>query len=153
MILLTENKREKIFGNLLTKPKIYDILYTKDKAKENAKKPERTNAMKKATLETIRTALLDAGYESTDPIMEELTAEINRGAEEKAARAASYEAIHDIVMEVLSDTPATIAEIYAAVEDKMPAGMTKSKVQYAITRLWTNEIVKVDGKPNGYRKA
>jgi len=109
--------------------------------------------MKKATLETIRTALFDAGYESTDPIMEELAAEINRGAEEKAARAASYEAIHDIVMETLSDTPATIAEIYAAIEDKMPEGMTKSKVQYAITRLWTNEIAKVDGKPNGYRKA
>ena len=109
--------------------------------------------MKKATLETIRTALLDAGYESTDPIMEELTAELNRGAEKKAANAAAYDAIHDIVMEALSDTPATIAEIYEAVENNLPDGMTKAKVQYAITRLWKDEIVKVDGTPCGYRKA
>ena len=108
--------------------------------------------MKKATLETIRTALTDLGYANAD-VLAELDAELNRGAEEKAARAASYEAIHDIVMEAMSDTPATIAEIYAAIEDKLPEGMTKSKVQYAITRLWTSEIVKVDGKPNGYRKA
>ena len=46
--------------------------------------------MKKATLETIRTALLDAGYESTDPVMAELDAEINKGAEEKAARKFGY---------------------------------------------------------------
>jgi hypothetical protein len=34
MILLTEIKREKDFGNLLTKVKIHDILIMKDKEKE-----------------------------------------------------------------------------------------------------------------------
>jgi hypothetical protein len=41
VILLTENKREKIFGNLLTNSKIYDTITTKDEGKENPKKPER----------------------------------------------------------------------------------------------------------------
>ncbi len=71
--------------------------------------------MKKATLETIRTALLDAGYESTDPVIEELSAEINRGAEKKAANAAAYEAIHEIVVNGLSSAPATCGELFDAI--------------------------------------
>lgn len=109
--------------------------------------------MKKATLEAIRDTLIDLGVNDTDPMVVELNAELNKGAEEKAARAAAYDAIHDIVMEALSDAPATIAEIYEAVKDNLPDGMTKAKVQYAITRLWKDEIVKVDGSPCGYRKA
>lgn len=109
--------------------------------------------MKKATLETIRTALLDAGYESTDPVVEELTAEINKGAEAKAKNAAVYDSFHDIVMDTLSDTPVTIAELWDAIAEDVPDGVTKGKLQYAVTRLWKDEIVKVDGNPNGYRKA
>ena len=108
--------------------------------------------MKKATLETIRTALLDAGYESTDPVMVELDAELNKGAEAKAKNAEAYNAIHDIVIGALTSAPATVAEIWEAIEDEVPEGITKGKVQYALTHLWGDEIVKVEGKPNGYRR-
>ena len=110
--------------------------------------------MKKATLETIRTALLDAGYESTDPVMVELNAELNKGAEEKAARAAAYEGIHDIVVDNLSETPVALIDLWPEIEGDVTAkGMTKHNVQYALNNLWQDEIVKIVGKPNTYRRA
>lgn len=109
--------------------------------------------MKKSTLSTIYSALLDAGYESTDSIMEEISKEINRGAEAKAKNAEAYESIHDLIMDNLADTPCTCAELYEAIKDELPEGMGKGKVQYALTHLWQDEIVKIEGKPNTYRKA
>ena len=109
--------------------------------------------MKKNTLTTIYSALLDAGYESTDPIMEEISQEINRGAEAKQAKDALYAQAKDIVLTAM-DAPATIAEIYEAVESDLPEGFTKGNLQYAITRLWKDEIDKTEGKVNTYsRKA
>lgn len=108
--------------------------------------------MKKATFETIKTALTSFGYDNAD-VLAELDKEINKGAEAKAKNAEAYEAIHDIVMGALTSAPATVAEIWEAIEDEVPEGITKGKVQYALTHLWGDEIVKVEGKPNGYRKA
>ena len=109
--------------------------------------------MKKATLSTIYSALLDSGYESTDPIMEEIQTELTKGETAKAKNAEAYEAIHDLIVDNLFDTPVTCGELYDAIESELPEGMTKGKVQYALTHLWQDEIVKVAGKPNGYRKA
>lgn len=108
--------------------------------------------MKKATFEAIKTALTNFGYDNAD-VLAELDKEINKGAEAKAKNAEAYDAIHDIVMNALTSTPATVAEIWEAIEDEVPEGITKGKVQYALTHLWSDEIVKVEGKPNGYRKA
>ena len=108
--------------------------------------------MKKATFEAIKTALTNFGYTDTD-VLAEIDKEINKGAEQKAKNAEAYESIHDIVMSTLTSAPATVAEIWEAIEDKVPEGITKGKVQYALTHLWGDEIVKVEGKPNGYRKA
>jgi hypothetical protein len=111
--------------------------------------------MKKATLETIRTALFDAGYESTDPVMVELDAEINKGAEEKAARAAAYEGIHSLIVDNLSDvTPMSCADLCVEIGSELEThGMTRHNVQYALNNLWQDEIVKIPGKPNTYRRA
>lgn len=108
--------------------------------------------MKKATFEAIKTALTNFGFADED-ILAELDKEINKGAEQKAKNAEAYEAIHDIVMGALTSAPATVAEIWEAIEDEVPEGITKGKVQYALTHLWGDEIVKVEGKPNGYRRA
>ena len=109
--------------------------------------------MKKATLETIRTALTNLGYDNTD-ILSELDAELNRGASEKAARAAAYESIHDLVVGTLSDTPVTCKELFESIEDELPDTMnTQGKIQYALNNLWQDEIVKITGKPNTYRHA
>ena len=109
--------------------------------------------MKKATLETIRTALTDLGYENTE-ILAELDAELNKGAEEKAARAAAYAGIHDIVVDNLTDTPVCLNDLWPEIEGEITAkGMTKHNVQYALNNLWQDEIVKIVGKPNTYRRA
>lgn len=109
--------------------------------------------MKKIVLENIRTALLDAGFESTDPLMEEIESELNKGAAEKAARAAEYESIHDLIVDNLTSTPVTVADLYNEIVDELPSGMSRYKVQYAMNNLWQDEIVKIAGKPNTYRRA
>ena len=107
--------------------------------------------MKKSTLITIYDSLKTMDY---DPeILAELDKEINKGAEVKAKNAEAYNALHDIVMGALTSAPATVAEIWGAIENEVPEGVTKGKVQYALTHLWVDEVVKVEGKPNGYRKA
>lgn len=108
--------------------------------------------MKKVTFETIKTALTSFGYDNAE-VLAELDKEINKGAEAKAKNAKAYESIHDIVVGTLTAVPVTVAELWESIEDEVPEGITKSKVQYALTHLWQDEIVKIEGKPNTYRKA
>jgi hypothetical protein len=56
-------------------------------------------------------------------------------------------------MDSLSDTPVTCGELWESIEDSVPDGITKGKVQYALSHLWQDEIVKIEGKPNTYRRA
>ena len=86
-------------------------------------------------------------------ILAELDKEITKGDAQKAKNAEAYESIHDIVMGALSAVPVTVAELWESIEDEIPEGITKGKVQYALTHLWQDEIVKIEGKPNTYRKA
>lgn len=116
--------------------------------------------MKKTTLQAIRDYLANnetyADNEEMTFIVNtitELDAELHKGEAAKAKNAEAYEAIHDLIVGNLSDTPVTCGELYDAIESELPEGMTKGKVQYALTHLWQDEIVKVEGKPNGYRKA
>ena len=141
---------EKSLKKPLTTTPRSDIINTK--RGRTPHKPERVLPMKKATFEAIKTALTNFGFADAD-ILAELDKEINKGAEAKAKNAEAYDAIHDIVMGALTSAPATVAEIWEAIEDEVPEGITKGKVQYALTHLWGDEIVKVEGKPNGYRKA
>ena len=108
--------------------------------------------MKKATLSTIYDALKSIDF---DPeVLAEVEKELNRGEAEKAKNAELYTQAKAIVLGALSDKPATISEIYDEVANDLPAGFTKGKVQYAITRLWADEVTKVEGKVNSYaRKA
>lgn len=110
--------------------------------------------MKKTTMNAIFNYINDNTVEELFKIRDELAAELNKGAEKAQANRDMYAKAHDIVMDALSDTPVTIAELYNEIEDRLPDGMTKGKVQYAVTRLWVDEITKVEGKVNGYcRKA
>ena len=111
--------------------------------------------MKKATLEIIRDALNSINYGDADPdAMAEINAEINKGAEEKAARAAAYESIHSLIVDNLNDSPITCADLFVEIEPEVVAnGMTRHNVQYALNNLWQDEIVKIPGKPNKYRHA
>ena len=103
--------------------------------------------MKKTTLSAIYSALKGIDFDAE--LLAEVEKELNRGEEQKAKNAELYEQAKPIVLGVLSDTPATISEIYDEIADELPEGFTKGKVQYAITRLWADEVTKVEGKTNG----
>ena len=66
-----------------------------------------------------------------------------------------YAQAKPIVLSVM-DVPATISEIFEAIEGNvdLPEGFTKGNLQYAVTRLWKDEVEKTEGKVNTYaRKA
>jgi len=131
----------------------HNLCYTKYiKGNDTLQTRKELTTMKKATFEAIKTALTNFGFDNEE-VLAELDKEINKGAEQKAKNAEAYEAIHDIVMGALSAVPVTVAELWEAIEDEVPEGITKGKVQYALTHLWEGEIVKIEGKPNTYRKA
>ena len=109
--------------------------------------------MKKVTMNAIANVLSSIDFENKDAILAELNSEINRGADAKAQKWAEYDAVKPIVLDALSDTPVTIAELYDTVRDALPEGFSKGKIQYAVTRLWSDEITKVEGNPNTYARA
>ena len=116
--------------------------------------------MKKATMQFIATYLSENAKYADDneksaleSALTEINAELNKGEAAKAANAKAYEDIKDIVFGALSATPVTVAELFTEIENDLPEGMTKNKIQYALTHLWQDEIVKIEGKPNTYRKA
>ena len=109
--------------------------------------------MKKLSLVAIKNALVGFGFEDEE-ILAELEREITKGDEQKAKNAEGYAILHDIVMDALSATAAsvTLAELWDAIEEDATAkGFTKGKVQHGLTKLWGDEIVKIEGKPNEYR--
>ena len=107
--------------------------------------------MKKASLSAVYSALKGIDFDSE--ILAEIEKELNKGMEQKAKNAEAYESIHDLVVGNLSSVPVTCSELFDSIKDELPEGMTKGKVQHALTHLWQDEIVKIEGKPNTYRRA
>jgi len=106
--------------------------------------------MKKASLTALYNYLSEKNDDYMADIKAELEAELNKDAARKQASADIYAEVKPIVFGVLCDTPLTIGEIYDAIEDDLPDGFTKGKIQYAITRLWIDEVNKIEGKVNTY---
>ncbi len=111
--------------------------------------------MKKVSLTAILDILNGVSYsdEMVAELKDEISKELNKGQEQKDKNAQAYESIHSLIVDTLSDTPVTCGEIWEAIKDDVPDGITKGKVQYALTHLWQDEIVKIEGKPNTYRRA
>ena len=127
-----------------------DIMNTQQR-KENLKKPERITTMKTTTFATVYNFLTSNGFNDAE-ILAEFEKEINRNAEAKQAKDTLYTEAKPIVLAVMN-VPATMTEIYEAVAKDLPEGFTKGMMQYAITRLWKDEIVKAEGKVNTYVRA
>ena len=111
--------------------------------------------MRKVSLQSLVSFIdsIDAPQEIKD-VRDEIVAELSKGAEKAQANRDLYAQAHDVVMGALSTTPVTIGELYDEIADALPDGFSKGKVQYAITRLWADEVVKTEGKVNTYsRKA
>ena len=108
---------------------------------------------------SMMTALVSYLTTQNDPSMTEvldaLTAELNRGAEAKAAKTALYEAAKPVVFEAMriAASPISITELWNECSKALPEGMTKGMVQYGITRLWADEVVKHEGKTATYSRA
>ena len=85
-------------------------------------------------------------------IKAKLEAELAKDAEAKAAKATEYDAIREVVFSKLGSAPMTMADLFKACEAELPEGTTRGKVQYGILNYWADEIVKIEGKPNQYRR-
>lgn len=109
--------------------------------------------MTNASLNTIYTVLSSVDFENKETVLAEVYKDLHRNDEVKAKKAQSYDALHDIIVSALDETPVTCAELYESIEDKLPSGATRGKVQYALTHLWKDEIKTIPGKPNTYRQA
>ena len=110
--------------------------------------------MKKATIQSLYNFLNGQEIDNLEDVKAELKAEIDRDKAQKEASAKAYEAYHEIVMDALDSAPATLTELWECIEEKILAlGGSKGQIQYAITRLWKDEIRKIEGNPNQYCKA
>lgn len=109
--------------------------------------------MKKSTMQSLISFIdsIDAPQEIMDA-RAEIVAELTKGEAKAQANRDLYAQAKDIVLGALSDTPATIGEIYEEIKDALPEGFSKGKVQYAITRLWADEVVRTEGKINAYSR-
>jgi hypothetical protein len=110
--------------------------------------------MKKVSLQSLVSFIdsIDAP-QNIKEIRDEIANELAKGAEKAQANRDLYAQAHDVVIGALSATPVTIGELYAEVENDLPEGFSKGKVQYAITRLWADEVVKHEGTVNTYTRA
>lgn len=106
-------------------------------------------------MQTIVNYIEENEVEELFGVRDELNAELNKDAKQKAQNAAAYDAAKVVVMEELGTTEqgVTIGELFDAIADKLPEGFTKGKLQYAMTRLWKGELVRIEGKVNTYLKA
>lgn len=98
----------------------------------------------------------NGGEKNTDlvyvSVRDEIQAELNRNAEKAQKNRELYDSVKPIVFEGLRicGDPVTIADLYEEIKGDLPDGFGKSKVQYAVTRLWADEIAKTEGKINAY---
>ena len=107
--------------------------------------------MKKNTLTTIAALLTAMDFADKAAIMEELNAELNKGAAEKAANAARYDAAWPSVKAALESAtaPATVSEIFAECVN-LPADFSKGSLTHGLNKVWTDRVEKVPGTPNTY---
>lgn len=108
--------------------------------------------MRKSTLLSLISYLEGDVIMNPDVILEELKAEVARGEAKAQANRDKYAEAKDIVMDALKSAtaPVTLGELYAEIQDSLPDGFSKGKVQYAVTRLWSDEIAVTPGSVNTY---
>ena len=108
--------------------------------------------MKKATLQSLVNYLNGQTIDNIAEIKAELEAELGKDKARKDANTQAYEKVHDVIVGNLDATPVTCGELYEAIKGDLPEGFGKGKVQYAITRLWADEVTKTEGKVNTYSR-
>ena len=90
--------------------------------------------MKKSTLKSLVAYLNGETVANINEIKAELQAELSKGEEKAKANRDLYAAAHEAVMGVMSDTPMTVADIFAACEDKLPENFTKLRISSPLAK-------------------
>lgn len=106
--------------------------------------------MKKATMNTILFLISTIDTPEADEVRAELTAELSKGQAKADANRQAYAEMHDAVIEAIriAGVPVTAQEIADA------TGISRGKIVYGLTKLWTAEVVKDStGKANTYALA
>ena len=108
--------------------------------------------MKKVSLRAIVDYIEQNDVTELSEIKDEIVAELAKDEVKAQANSDLYAKAKSVIMDTLrtASAPVTIGELYEAVEGKLPEGFSKGKVQYAVTRPWSDEIVKTEGKVNAY---
>ena len=108
--------------------------------------------MTKTIMNSILSTIATIDTPEAEEIRNVIQKELAKGEAKAQANRDLYASAHDAVIGVLANAsaPVTISELYDEVADDLPEGMTKGKMQYAVTRLWADEIVKTEGKVNTY---
>ena len=103
-------------------------------------------------MNAIFAALTNVDFENKTEIMAELEKELNRGAAEREAKAAEYEAAWPAVAEGLRviGNPVGVTDLFGEIEKALPSGFTKGRLTYGLTHQWADRVVKTEGKINLY---
>lgn len=107
--------------------------------------------MTKSTLTGIYAYLNGDTTVDVDALRIAVEAEMNRNAEKAEANRQLYASAHDAVIENIRGLEnVTLAEMWDTVENHVPNGFTKGKLQYAIREYWGDEFEVTDGSPKTY---
>lgn len=108
--------------------------------------------MKRATYATILSLIQSLDTPEAEAVRAEINAELAKGEEQKKANEALYAQVEPIILATLKEAtaPVPLAELYDAVQDKLPEGFGKGKVQYALTHSLKDKVKVTPGKVNSY---
>ena len=113
--------------------------------------------MTKNTMQTLIAYFAAQNFLPSDvaDAVDEIKAELNRNAARAQANRELYAQAHDVVMNGLANmnVPVTVSELFEEIRTDLPDGFSRGKVQYALLHYWQDEVVKIDGSPNTYKKA
>lgn len=126
--------------------KCYNV-YEKEKETPQTRK---VTIMKKATLKAIVDYIVTNDVQELSEIKDELVTELRKGEAKAEANRQAYAEIRTPVIEAIrsANAPVTAQEIADA------TGISRGKIVYGLTNLWTDEVVKDStGKTSTYTLA
>ena len=110
--------------------------------------------MTKNTLSTLVAYLTKNDIPELADVKAELLAQAEKNEAKAQANRDLYAAAKAVVLDAIDEAPKTVAEIYESCADNLPETFSKSKVQYALTNYWADEVTKHDNgkKPFTYSR-
>lgn len=96
--------------------------------------------MKKSTLESVINYLNGDTSVDVAELRNTLVAEYNHLNEKALANADLYASARETVLDALTDTPITVADLFNKIEADLPEGFSRGKVQYGLLHQWREDV-------------